>query len=496
MDDDPWRTPVIVASAQHSERNEIVTPIGLTEFVAVEALGNAPGISDHIDRVNVVGILFGGGEAPASLLAARLHLDVSDCATTTIGENTPQWLVGRAADDIAAGRADAVLIAGTETVRSQGLGAMTPPDPGRDPDPVDGDARPGVSLEEIAVGLELPAQVYPLFESVLAARAGHTNDEQRRVLGEIMTRFSAVGAAHPHAWFAERLDAAAIAAPAPDNRIVAEPYTKRMNAFLGVDQGAAVVVTSLGRALELGLGDQVVFVWSAADANEVWFPSQRPDLGRSEGIKEARTAVLDASGVDLDDISSFDLYSCFPSAVQLAAAALGLDPLDGRGLTVTGGLPYYGGPGNNYTTHAIATMADELREGATDRLGLVSGLGWFITKHSIGLYGASPPPRGYRRGNTSAAQSRIDASAIPTLDSATGECAVVEASTVIYDRGGPVTAAPVIARVHDGRRIAARAASAELPTPSGCSLVGATVRVDGRRPSHHVVELALGNVSS
>ncbi|HKY16021.1 MAG TPA: hypothetical protein VJM33_13935 [Microthrixaceae bacterium] len=490
MNEDPWRTPVIVAAAQHTERNDIVTPIGLAESVAAQALDEAPGMSPFIDRLNVVGILFGGGDAPASTLAAHFGLEAAECATTAIGGNTPQWLVGRAADDVAAGHVGAVLIVGAEAVRSQGLARVKPEATERAPDRIEGDSRPGVSDEEIAAGLALPVRVYPLFESVLAARAGRSIEEQRVALGELMASFSAVASANPHAWFPERLDADAIAVPSSDNRIVAEPYTKRMNAFLNVDQGAAVVVTSLGRARELGLGDRVVFVWSVADANDVWFPSQRPDLGRSDGIEAAGTEALRAAGVGIDDVALFDLYSCFPSAVQFAAAALGLDPLDGRGLTVTGGLPYFGGPGNNYTTHAIVTMMEQLREGPADRLGLVSGLGWFITKHSIGVYGASPPPQGYRRGDTSAAQSRINSSAIPTLESASGEEAVVEASTVIYDRDGAVTAAPVIARTNDGRRLAARAAPPDLPAMRGRALVGATVRVDGRRPTYQIIDTA------
>jgi acetyl-CoA C-acetyltransferase len=116
----------------------------------------------------------------------------------------------------------------------------------------------------------VPAQVYPLFESVLADRSGRTFDRQRTELGRLMAPFTAVAATHPSAWFRERSTAEALADPSPDNRITAEPYTKRMNACLDVDQGAALVVTSLGRARALGLADQAVFIWSAADANDVW----------------------------------------------------------------------------------------------------------------------------------------------------------------------------------------------------------------------------------
>ena len=171
------------------------------------------------------------------------------------------------------------------------------------------------------------------------------------------------------AWFPEALDAAEIATPRPDNRIVCEPYTKRMTAFLGSDQGAALVVCSLAAARRAGVADRAVFVWSGAGATDVRFPAARPDPGRSPAIAAAGRALFDAASqagggtVAIDDVEVLDLYSCFPSAVALAAEALGIALDDPRGLTVTGGLPYFGGPGNNYTTHAIAEVSERLPAG-------------------------------------------------------------------------------------------------------------------------------------
>jgi acetyl-CoA C-acetyltransferase len=487
MSADPWQVPVIISGAQWTERDEVVTPVDLAERAGAAALAGAPGVAANLDRVHVVGIIFGGGPAPASELARRLGLNCHERATTTVGGNTPQWLVGRAADDIAAGRVGSVLIVGAEAVHSLRLGAAQP-DARGEPDRTEGDPRPGLSPEEIAAGLVVPAQVYPLFESVLADRAGRTFDEQRVALGRLMAPFTAVAATHPYAWFRGRATAEALARPSPDNRIAVEPYTKRMNACLYVDQGAALVVTSLGRAQALGMADQAVFIWSAADANDVWHPSQRPDLGASPGIAAAAASALGAGGIGVDEIGHFDLYSCFPSAIQIAAKALGLSVDDRRVLTVTGGLPYFGGPGNNYTTHAIATMADVLRQSSPGALGLVSGMGWYITKHSIGIYGTAPPPGGYRRGATSAAQARIDASAIPVAEGVDGEVATVVASTVSYDRGGDVTAAPVVARLRDGRRVVAKISGSDVASLAGRSLVGWTVRVKGRPPTYRIVE--------
>jgi acetyl-CoA C-acetyltransferase len=280
---------------------------------------------------------------------------------------------------------------------------------------------------------------------------------------------------------------------------VVEPYTKRMVAFLGAAQGASLVITSLAVARRCGLADEAIFVWSGASCDEVWYPIARPDLGCSAGAAAAGQAALQAGGVGIDDVELLDIYSCFPSALQIGAAALGIVPGDPRSLTVTGGLPYFGGPGNDYATHAIAEMVSRLRSGgggsqsrSHGRLGLVTAVGWYLTKHAIGLYGTEPPPSGFVRGETATVQERIDAAALAVapLGEPLEEEATVEASTVIYDRLGNPTSAPVIASLPDGRRVAATAQLDELPSIAGKWLVGARIalsQVAGGTGAHYRV---------
>jgi acetyl-CoA C-acetyltransferase len=486
MSVDPTRVPVIVAAGQAIEREAVVSCIDLMERASLAALDEAPGLASRIERVTTVDVLGDGRKRPASELAARLHVSGAACETTTVGGNTPQWLITRSADDIASGRIDTVLLAGSEAGRSdkrrQGTDA-TGDDP---PDPVVGVDRPGWGPGEAAIRLFLPIHVYPMFESAMAAQAGRSFDEQRRFLGELMAPATAVAAKHPFAWFPVERTPDELSTPTDDNRLVAEPYTKLMNAIMSVDQGAALVLTSLATARDLGLADQAVFVWSGADANDVWLPLQRPELHRSPGIEAAGAASLEAAGLGIDDIDHLDFYSCFPSAVQAGAHGLGVALDDPRGLTVTGGLAYFGGPGNNYPMHAVATMVGRLREGGGR--ALTTGLGWYITKHSVGIYGSEPPPAGYRRGDTSEAQARIDASEVEVALTAEGT-ATVEASTVVYDRDGSVAGAPVFARLPDGRRLAAAAHDDQLgPDLAGRSLVGATIEVTGEPPVYRVVD--------
>jgi acetyl-CoA C-acetyltransferase len=525
---DPDRTPVVVASGQSIERDDLVTPIDLMARAADAALADAPALRTGVDRVSVVSPLGRAGPAPASQLAERLGLGDTRGEVSSIGGNTPQWLVNRAASAIAAGELSTTLIVGAEALRSsrarRAAGAPFPPlDTDRAPDPVVGDDRPGLGPAEGAIGLMLPVHIYPMLESAIAARAGHDTPTQRRAMGTLLAPFTEVAAAHPFAWFRERHTAQQIATPSPDNRVVAEPYTKRMSAFLGSDQGAALLVCSLAAARRAGVADRAVFVWAGAETADVFFPSSRPEPGRSPAIAAAGRGLFAAAGsaagrdrsVGIDDVGVLDLYSCFPSAVEAAAEALGLAVDDGRGLTVTGGLPYFGGPGNNFTTHAVATLTDRLRDAGSDgrgpQLGLATGLGWFVTKHALGLYATEPPPGGFRRADTAADQEAIDATAVEVaLEVERPTPARVLAVTVARqgDSGGdgasggdgdrahegtgigPPAGAPAIVRLPDGRQMAVTPADEDVLEEMGRSdvlgLVGTDVLVEPGAPRYRL----------
>jgi acetyl-CoA C-acetyltransferase len=495
---DEDRIPVIVAVGQSIERAGPVSALDLAERAGAMCLLEAPTLRRRVQQVSVVNIMSGARAAPATALAQRLGLSPASAETTTIGGNSPQWLVGRAAAAVGAGRLDSALVVGAEAQHSIKIGGVSPAAGGEsvegrgdaagaaasDPDPVVGDDRVGMSPAEMRAGLVAPVHVYALFESVLARRAGHGLAQHRAALGARMARFTQVAASHPYAWFPSARTAGELSTVTADNRLVTEPYPKHMCAFLHVDQGAAVLVTSLAAARAAGVADRAVFCWSAADATEVWFPTARPDPGSSAGLRAAAHAALDAARLGVDDIDCFDVYSCFPCTVEMAEDALGLSPDDARGLTVTGGLPYFGGPGNNYSLHAIATTVDRLRQDGG--IGMVSALGWYATKHAVGIYGAAPPPAGWRRGDTEAAQRLIDASAVLVADDADGP-AVVVASTVAHGRDGEVRAAPAIARLPDGRQLAAAAEPDELAGLAGRNLVGERVVVTSGQPPRYRV---------
>ncbi|MBY0441405.1 MAG: hypothetical protein K2Q25_04615, partial [Mycobacteriaceae bacterium] len=189
-----------------------------------------------------------------------------------------------------------------------------------------------------------------------------------------------------------------------------------------------------------------VYPHAGTDGHDTYSIAERAKLDGSAAIRIAAMRALQLADMTIDEVDYLDLYSCFPSAVEVAATELRLaldDP--GRPLTVTGGLTFAGGPWNNYVTHAIATMA-ELLVANPGRRGLISANGGYLTKHSFGVYSTEPPAQ-FRWQDV---QSAIDRE--PTqqaLESWEG-IGTVEAWTTPVSRDGQPEKAFVAVRVPGG----------------------------------------------
>jgi len=222
---------------------------------------------------------------------------------------------------------------------------------------------------------------------------------------------------------------------------------------------AAVLVTSVGEARALGIpASRWVYLAGCGDAHDHWFVTDRVNYFSSPAIRRAGTTALEMAGATIGDIAHFDIYSCFPSAVQIARDALGIAADDPRPLTSTGGLPYFGGPGNNYSMHGIAAVMDKVRARPGSK-GLVTALGWYITKHSVGIYSTQPPDKPWQRRDPAADQAEIDARKGPEVVREPNGPAEVETYTVFFDRDGTPVRGLVVGRLEGGRRFLA-----ELPS--------------------------------
>lgn len=473
--------PIIVGCGQVTNRvkelREAQEPLDLMEAAAraAEADAGVPNLLAKADSVRIVAIMSWPSRDPPADLAARVRAQPADRVYTSIGGNTPQLLVSETAEAIAGGRVRLALLAGAESMhsfrRARKLGQRLDWSERGRPQANLGVDRAGTNEIEDRHGANLPIRIYPMFENALRAQRGWSLDEHRRYLGRLCAGFSAVAARHPNAWFPEAKSAEEISTATPSNRMVSFPYPKFMNAIIDVDQSAALIMTSESVARELGIPkDRWVYLWGCGDANDHWYISDRVSYYASPAIKAAASRALSMAGVGIDEVAELDLYSCFPSAVQLACGALGIAADDPRPLTVTGGLPYFGGAGNNYTMHAIATMAGRLRA-EPDRLGLVTGLGWYATKHSAGVYSARRPTSGWSRTDPKVDQAQVDAMPHPQLVAEANGPATVETYTAVYGRDGAPELGIIIGLLEGGQRFVAN-----VPAEDRALLEGMTSR--------------------
>ncbi|KRB78535.1 enoyl-CoA hydratase [Nocardioides sp. Root190] len=486
-------TPVVVGVGQVVVRDPDLTdpaePARLAAQALREAAADAGGTLDLLAVADLVAAVpsaswtYGDqAGAVAELVGASA---ASTLQTSPYGGDGAQLAVNEAAQQVADGAAQVVLVSGAEagsTVAAlQRVGRepeWTRQADDAVPDRVIGVDRPANNEAETSIGLGAPIYVYALLESALRAASGREIVEHGAAIADLWARSSAVAAENPYAWDPTARTSGEIATPTPENRRVSEPYTKLMCANLQVDLAAGVIVTSVAAAHAAGVPqDKWVFLHAGAAATDEWFVSERADLASSPAIAAAGAAVLDHAGITTADLGPIDLYSCFPAAVQLGAQALGLPWQDPeRPLSVTGGLTSAGGPGNNYGLHAVATVVEQLRE-RPEEYGLSSSLGWYATKHALGVYSATPPTRPF--AHLKPAFDRPPGRPVGTALHGEG---VVEAFTVPYDRHGDPEALLLFVLTDDGHRVLLRREDAdEITALTASDPVRRRVRLDGER---------------
>ena len=411
--------------------------------------------------------------------------------TVPPGGNSPGELLNTLANRIVAGDAEVAILAGSECIygrrraTKEGLALDWTPFEGRR-DFLKGQ-RSLTTPVEARHGLTGPIHCYPLYENALRAKSGRTIAEHQAFLGTFMARNAAVAAKNPYAWFPIAYTADQISTPTADNRWVCFPYPKRMNAIMEVDLSAAVIVMSNEEADRRGIAaeHQVAFL-GGASAVDAWTPAERLDFTSSPAMRASSAAAFAHAGLGVDRVDLFDLYSCFPSAVEMALAELGVANDDPRGVTVTGGLAYAGGPGNSYALHGLAAMTHRLRDpGDPASVGLVSSLGMTATKHAYNVL--STDPSTFEGADGRATKVVLPANELtgPELVDGVSGDGVIETYTVEHDRNGTAVRTIVVVRFPDGRRTVGNGMCTDdevraLMTSEG---IGLPVHVTGGAPS-------------
>ncbi len=466
--------PVIIGVGEASERIDApdykaLSPADLAGLAAQAALDDAGAAQPLAPQVQVIAAIrqfevsgpnakppFGAADNFPRAVARRIGADPARAILEPVGGQGPQHLVNEFAQAIGRGETDMVLLVGSEsisTVRhlaSQGQARDWAESLGGQLEDR-GFAVDGLNSAELArAGARTPISVYALFENARRARLGLGRDAYAREMGRLFAPFTQVAAGNPHAMSREVYDAEALATVTGPNRLTSDPFPRRMVARDQANQGAAVLLASADRARELGVPEEkLVYLHGGADVKER-APIERQDLASSPAAVLASKRALDVAGVKLADVDLFDFYSCFPIAVFNVRDGLGMTADDPRPLTVTGGLPFFGGAGNNYSMHALASMVRALRA-RPGAVGFVGANGGFLSKYSVGVY--STRPSTWTGFDSTALQAEVDAWPAPKLAAPGAAEGVVDTFTIDY--AGPAPLGVVVAHTAAGDRFAA-----------------------------------------
>lgn len=474
-------TPIIVGVGTASQRDGALEPVALMAHALRQAAGDTsvPGMLEAADLLLCPQGTWAYRNAPGAV--ARLVGAASAHTVLTHLGILQQSLFDRAYNAVASGEVGVALVVGGEAkyraLQAAIAGTDLPEqtDVDTDPDEVIAPAPGIVSGPEIAAGLIDAVSQYALIENAARAAAGWSIDEHRRLVAERWSAFNRIARDYPEAWNPAPMTADEIREPALSNKPLAFPYNKWHNSQWNIDLASGFVICSVETARAHGVPEDLwVFPHACTESDNVVPVSEREHVATSPGVRIAGGAALDLAGVAPAGLDHVDLYSCFPVAVRVQAAELGLDPE--RDLTITGGMAFAGGPFNNYVLQSTAAMARRLRA-EPGTVGLISAISGMITKQGYGVYSTSAPADGYRFADltdeVAAATGRVT-----VHDSHSGPARVVT-YTVRYDSMDPAKVIAVCG-LDDGSRVIATSDDAALAARwTTDDPIGSEVRVEG-----------------
>ena len=390
-------------------------------------------------------------------LGNKLGISAKEEVYAPMGGNSPQVLLDDALTKITAGETECALLAGGEALQTMiaklkaGLSLDWLDEPGGSPQMI-GNNEIGFSEHEKLHGMDLPTNVYPLFAQALRKEENKSAEAHLKECSELFSSFSQIASKNPNSWFPTFRSSNEIAEVTESNRMVGFPYTKYLNSVIRVNMSSAFVLMSQKKADELNITkEKRVYVHGCSILDDIWNVTERPNFHSSPAINACVNQCLDQAEIGLEKIEHFDLYSCFPSAVQIAKNELGISD-NNKKLTVTGGLPYFGGPGNAYTMFSTTEMVRKLRA-FPGTYGLLTANSWFITKHAAAVL-STEPAKVYEKPDNSQLQKEINSKAIKNFNASPNGNGIIDTYTVINGRKG-LEFALIVGTLEDGSRFIA-----------------------------------------
>ena len=462
------RTPVLVGVGQVLDRTSDLVQAQEPLKMMLQASRLAEqdtGTGNFLAQMQSVRVIRGMWryDNPAKLIAEEIGAIGAETVGTLIGGNQNQAVINQTASEILNNGLDIALITGAENgnsaakARKAGIELEITNAPGKYDKVIGATQQPEHHDYEVAKGIRTAIQIYPMYDNAIRHHRGESLEEHIVRVSSLWERFNEIGCKNPNAWVQTPMSAEQIRTPSKNNRRISFPYTKFMNANMSVNMGAALIMCSVQKAQTLGIDPaKWIYPWAGVSGYDHFSASVRDNFYTSPAIRLVAKKLLELSETQVNELSTIDLYSCFPSAVQIAAQEYGLE--EDRPLTVTGGLTFGGGPLNNYVMHSIARTVELLRE-TTSGKGLVTANGGNLYKHVHGIYAKEPPQKDFRVANV---QDQIDA--LPSrvcLATYQGE-AMIESYTVMYDSDEQPTTGHISCLTPDGQRTWVNTADTEL----------------------------------
>lgn len=469
-------TPIIIGVGQFTQQipEDLQTCMSHYELaaeasrVALADSGSATDLGAHIDTVVGVrtfadstpmwGCPFGGSNNFPRSVANRVGANPKRAIYEAIGGQTPQMLVGEYFEKLHDGECEMVLLTGGEAMASIKVA-------GKQKVKLDWREEVEGSLEdhgrfggfrmvtrmEFEHKLMQPVQFYGLMEQARRGELGMDEESYNIAMAESWSKISAVAAENPYSINRTAYTPAELLEDSATNPMINSPYRKHLVAKDGVNQAASLLLTTVGKAKSLGVPeDKWVYLHGYTDTKERVLLN-REKLGSSKAMETALLGALSAAGKSASDMDLLEIYNCFPIVVSEARDILGMTADDPRATTQTGGLAFFGGPGNNYTMHGIASLVNGLRA-KPGAFGLAYGNGGWMSKHSAGVYSTAAPAGTWQACESESWQSLVENSPFVEAELTPQGEAVLEAYTINYFRGNPLNSV-IIGRLKDsGKR--------------------------------------------
>jgi len=460
------RIPVIVGVGEYVDRptqtSEALEPVALMERALRAAeLDAGAALLPWVESIELIGLISWRYADPVSLLCQRLGIAPERKVNASMGGETPIRLIHEAAVRIARGELQVAAVVGGEAMSARSRAAKEKINLSWTPAASKENAVkfPSSSFELSPVAKKLgvtdPAQIYPLYEMATQAAWGQTPAEALQQSAALWAQYAAVAANNENAWIRKAPDAATIASVDANNRLINWPYPKLMVANPSVNQAAGVIVTSLAVARSAGVpDDRIIHIWGGAAAKEPEDYLKRDAYTHSTAQQAVLEKTAELVGGDAKRFAKLELYSCFPVVPKMALRNLGLDAQE-RTPTVTGGLTFFGGPLNNYMSHAVCAMVRELRA-APSELGLLYGQGGYVNKHHTLILSREAPQAPLAEDYSVQDIADRLRGPVPELVEDYRGPASIETYTVLYARDGDPLYGVVVLRTPDGRRAMAK----------------------------------------